>query len=83
MKNIYKRSPSIQKYSYQKLIKCFSNCIPINIIPIIINEENLDPINGELVNDKDHGISGKKIETQGSVNESKKLSRIWCTQSKC
>ena len=69
MKNIHIHTPSLQQDSYQKLIKCFSNCIAIIIIPIIINEEKLDPIIGELLNDKDHGKSEKEIETQGSVKE--------------
>ena len=34
---IYIYSPSLQQDLYQKLIKCFTNFIPIQIIPYILN----------------------------------------------
>ena len=37
---IYIYSPSLQDL-YQKLIKCFSNYIPLDIIPNILNEEDI------------------------------------------
>ena len=38
--NIY--SPGLHQVLYQKLIKCYSNYIPINIIPNILNEKDID-----------------------------------------
>ena len=39
---IYIYSPSLHQDLYQKLIKYFSNYIPIHIIPNILNEEYID-----------------------------------------
>ena len=39
---IYIYSPSLHQDLYQKLIKYFSNYIPIHIIPKILNEEDID-----------------------------------------
>ena len=49
---IYIYSPLHQDL-YQSIIKCFSNCIPINIIPNILTEEDIDLVIVEIVNDKD------------------------------
>ena len=38
---IYIYSPSLHQYLYQKLIKCFSNYIPIHIIPNSLNEVDM------------------------------------------
>ena len=48
---------------YQKLIKCFSNYIPIHIIPNILNEEDIDIVFEELVNNKDFEKSDTEIKT--------------------
>ena len=49
---IYIHSPILHQDLYQKLIKCFSNCIPINIIPNILNEEDIDVVIEEIVKKK-------------------------------
>ena len=46
-------SPSLHQDLYQKLIKCFSNYIPINIIPNILNELDIDIVIDEIINNKD------------------------------
>ena len=50
---IYIYSPSLRQDFYQKLIKCFSNYIHINIIPNILNEESIDILFEEIANNKD------------------------------
>ena len=50
---IYIYSPNLHQELYQKLIKCFSSYIPINIIPNILNEEDIDEVNAEVINDKE------------------------------
>ena len=47
---IYIYSPSLHQDLYQKLKNCFSNYIPIHIIPNILNEEDIDIIMEESVN---------------------------------
>ena len=49
---IYIYSPSLHQDLYQKLIECFSNYIPINIIPNILNEEDIDIVIEEVINIK-------------------------------
>ena len=44
---IYIYSPSLHQDSYEKLIKCFSNYIPIHINPNILNEEDIDVVIGD------------------------------------
>ena len=39
--NIYIYSPSLHQDLNQKLIKCFTNYIPIHIIPNNLNEEDI------------------------------------------
>ena len=46
---IYIYSPSLHQDLYQKLIKCFSNSIPIHIIPNILNEEDIDIVIEEII----------------------------------
>ena len=60
---IYIYSPSLHQELYQKLIKCFSNYIPIHIIPNILNEEDLDILIEEIINNKDFKTSDIEIET--------------------
>ena len=62
--NIY--SPSLHQDLYQKLIKCFSNYIPIHIISNILNEEDLDRLD-EIGNNKDFEKSNTEIETKESI----------------
>ena len=68
---IYIYSPSLHQDLYQKLIKCFSNHIPINIIPNILNEEDIDVVIEEIVNNKDFQKSNTEIETYESIEELK------------
>ena len=68
---IYIYSPSLHQHLYQKLIKCFSNYIPIHIIPNILNEEVIDIFIEELVNNKDIEKSETEIETYESVEDLK------------
>ena len=49
----YIYSPNHHQDLYQKLIKCFSNYIPINIIPNFLNVEDIDLVIHEIVNFKD------------------------------
>ena len=66
---IYIYSPSLHQDLYQKLIKCFSNYIPINIIPNILNEEDIDIVIEEIVNNKGFDKSDTEIETYESIEE--------------
>ena len=66
---IYIYSPSLHQELYQKLIKCFSNHIPIHIIPNILNETDIDIVIGEIVNNKDFEKSNIEIETFDNIEE--------------
>ena len=68
---IYIYSPSLHQDLYQKLIKCFSNYIPIHIIPNILNEADIDIVIDEIVNNKDFEKSNTEIETYESIEELK------------
>ena len=68
---IYIYSPSLHQDLYQKLIKRFSNYIPIHIIPNFLNEEDLDIVIDEIVNNKDFQRSDTEIETYESIEELK------------
>ena len=68
---IYIYSPSLHQDLYQKLIKCFSNYIPIHIIPNILNEEDIDIVIEEIVNNKDFQKLDTEIETYESIEELK------------
>ena len=50
---IYIYSPSLHQYLYQKIIKCFSNYIPIHINPNIFNEKVIDEVIEKKINNKD------------------------------
>ena len=69
-KKIYIYSPSLHQDLYQKLIKCFSNYKPFNIIPNILNEEDIDIVFDEVVN-KDFEKSDTEIETSEGIEELK------------
>ena len=66
---IYIYSPSLHQDLYQKLIKCFSNYIPIHIIPNILNEEDIDIVIEEIVNNKDFEKSDTEIETYEPIEQ--------------
>ena len=68
---IYIYSPSLHQDLYQKLIKCFSNYIPIHIIPNILNEEDIDIVIEEVINKKDFQKSDVEIETFDNIEELK------------
>ena len=68
---IYIYSPSLHQDLYQKLFKCFSNYIPIHIIPNILNEEDIDIVNEEIVNNKDFEKSNTEIETFDNIEDLK------------
>ena len=64
---LYIYSPSINQDLYQNLIKCFSNYIPIHIIPNILNEKDIDIVIEEIVNNKDFEKSNTEIETFDNI----------------
>ena len=68
---IYIYSPSLHQDLYQKLIKCFSNYIPIHIIPNILNEVDIDIVIEKIVNNKDFEKSNIEIETFESIEDLK------------
>ena len=68
---IYIYSPSLYQDLYQKIIKCFSNHIPIHIIPNILNEEDIDMVIEELINNKDFQKSDVELERFGSIEDLK------------
>ena len=68
---IYIYSTSLHQNLYQKLIKCFSNYIPIHIIPNMLNEEDIDVVIEEIVKNKDFENSDTEIETYESIDEIK------------
>ena len=68
---IYIYSPSLHQDLYQRIIKCFTNYIPINIIPNILSEEDIDIVIDELVNNKDFEKSDIEIETYDNIEELK------------
>ena len=68
---IYIFSPSLHQDLYQRLIECFSNFIPNNIIPNILNEEDNNIVKEEIVNNKDFQKSDIEKETFESIEELK------------
>ena len=64
-------SPSLHQLFYQKLIECFSNYIPIDIIPNILNEGNIHIVIDEIVNNNDFEKLNIEIETYKSIEELK------------
>ena len=68
---IYIYSPRLHQELYQKLIKCFINYIPINIISNILIEDNIGVVIDEIVNIEDFKESDTEIETYESVEEFK------------
>ena len=68
---IYIYSPSLHQDLYQKIIKGFSNYIPIHIIPNFLSEEDIDIVIDEIVNNKGFEKSNTEIETFESIEELK------------
>ena len=68
---IYIYSPSIHQDLYQKLIKCFSNYIPIHIVSNLLNENDIDIVIEERFNNEDFEKSDTEIETYESIEELK------------
>ena len=67
----YIYSPSLHQDLYQKLIKCFSNYIPIHMLPNILNEEDIDIVIDEIVINKNFENSVTEIETFDNIEELK------------
>ena len=67
-----KFTQSLHEGSYQKIINRFCKYIAINLIPDILNEEDIDLVIDEIVNDRDLGKSETEIETCESIEELKK-----------
>ena len=59
----YIYSLSLQQGLHQKIIKCYTNYIPIPILPNVLNEEDIDIVIEEIVNKKDFEKSDCEIET--------------------
>ena len=68
---IFIYSPSLHQDLYQRLNKCFSNYIPINIISNILNEEDIDIVIDEIVNNKNFKKSSIEIETFNNIEDLK------------
>ena len=58
---------------YQKLNKCFSNFIPLHIIPNILNGEDIDVVIEEIVNYKNFEKSVTEVETFNNIEDLKFL----------
>ena len=58
---------------YQKLLKCFSNYILIDIIPNILNEQDVDEVIEEIVNNKDFEKCDTEIKTYESIEKLKNI----------
>ena len=56
-------SPSLHQDFYPNLFKCFTNYIPLNIIPKVLNEEDIDIVIDQKVNDKDFRKSDCEMVT--------------------
>ena len=68
---MYIYSPSLHQDLNQKLNECFSNYIPIHIIPNILNEEDIDVVIEEIVNNENFEKSNTEIETYEPIEELK------------
>ena len=67
---IYTLQVFIKNY-IKKLIKCFSNYIPIHIIPNILYKEDIDIIIDEIIDNKHFEKSNTEIETFDKIEELK------------
>ena len=52
---------SLHQDIYQKILNCFSNYIPIDIIPIILDDEDIDLVTEEKVNKDEFEKSDTEI----------------------
>ena len=68
IKEIYIYSSSFLQDLYQKIFKCFSNYIPINIIPSISIKEVIGLVIGEVVSTSNFEKSDTGIETCESID---------------
>ena len=68
---LYIYSPTLFQDLYQKLNKCFSNYMPVHIIPNILNENDFDKVIDDIVNDKDFEKSDTEIETYEYIEKMK------------
>ena len=68
---IYIYSPSLHQDLYQKLIRCFSNYIPIHIIPNILNDVDIDIVIEDIVSKKDFEKSNTQTETFDNIEDLK------------
>ena len=68
---IYIFSPSLHQDFYQKLSKCFSNYIPIHVIPNFLNEDDFGIVIDEIINNKGYEKLDIEIETYESVEDLK------------
>ena len=68
---IYIYSPSLHQNLYQKIIKCFSNYIPIHIISNNLNEVDIDIVIEEVINNNDFKKSDTEIETFDNIEDLK------------
>ena len=67
IEKIYIYSPSIHKHLYQKVIKCFVNYKPINILQSILYEEDFDLVIEEVINHEDFKKSNIATENYGGL----------------
>ena len=68
---IYIYSPSLHQNFFQKIIKSFSDYIPIHIIPNILKEQDSDVMFDKIVNIEDFQKSDVEIETFDNIAELK------------
>ena len=64
-------SPSLQQDLFEKLTKCFFNYIPFNILPNILNEENIDVVIEEIVKNENFEKSDTETETFNNFEDLK------------
>ena len=66
---LYIYSPSVHQALFQKLNKGFSNYVPIHILLIILNDEDIDVVIDEVVNNKNFEKYDTEVETFDSIEE--------------
>ena len=68
-------SPTIHQPIYQKLIKCFENFLPLNVIQNILKQdiplEELDDVIEEIIKDEDFETSNIECESYENIDELK------------
>ena len=67
----YIYSPNLHQDLYKNIFECFTNFIPIHIIPNIFNEEDIDLVKEKIFNNRDFEKSNTEIETYESMEELK------------